>query len=116
LKWENICKIVSNKIKLEELPKYPEVRRDLALLIDESVTFESIYQTAKQTDSLVKQINLFDVYQGEKLPKGKKSYAVSFILQDKEKTLTDDKIEKTMNKILSNLTQKLNATLRSRSE
>jgi len=113
LKWENICKIVSNKIKFEELPKYPEVRRDLALLIDESVTFESIYQTAKQTDNLVKQIDLFDVYQGEKLPEGKKSYAVSFILQDKEKTLTDEKIDKTMNKILGNLTQTLKVTLRS---
>jgi len=112
LKWENICKIISNKIKFTQLPKYPEVRRDLALLIDENITFESIYQTAKQTDSLVKEINLFDVYQGEKLPEGKKSYAVSFILQDKEKTLTDEQIEKTMSKILANLTQKLNATLR----
>jgi len=112
LKWENICKIVSNKITFTELPKYPEVRRDLALLIDENVTFEEIYQIAEQTDELVKKIDLFDVYQGAKLPEGKKSYAVSFILQDKEKTLTDQQIEKTMTKILSNLTQKLNATLR----
>jgi len=113
LKWENIGKIVSNKIKFTEIPKYPEVRRDLALLIDENVTFESIYQTARQTDNLVKRIDLFDVYQGEKLPEGKKSYAVSFILQDKEKTLTDNQIEKTMSKILAKLTQTLNATLRS---
>jgi len=112
LKWKNIRKIVSNKIKFTEISKYPEVRRDLALLIDENVTFESIYQTARQTDNLVKRIDLFDVYQGEKLPEGKKSYAVSFILQDKEKTLTDNQIEKTMAKILSNLTQTLNATLR----
>jgi len=113
LKWENICKIVSNKIIFTELPKYPEVRRDLALLVDENVVFEEIYQIAQQTDKLVKKIDLFDVYQGQKLPEGKKSYAVSFILQDKEKTLTDQQIEKTMTKILSNLTQKLNVTLRS---
>lgn len=113
VKWENVCKFVSDKIKFTEIAKYPEVRRDLALLLDENVTFESIYQIAEQTDKkLVKEIDLFDVYQGDKLPQGKKSYAVSFILQDEEKTLTDQQIEKTMSKILSNLTEKLGASLR----
>lgn len=113
VKWENVCKMVSDKIKFTEIAKYPEVRRDLALLLDENVTFESIYQIAEQTDKkLVKEIDLFDVYQGDKLPEGKKSYAVSFILQDKEKTLTDQQIEKTMSKILGNLTEKLGASLR----
>lgn len=113
VKWENVCKMVSDKIKFIEIAKYPEVRRDLALLLDENITFENIYQIAEQTDKkLVKEIDLFDVYQGDKLPEGKKSYAVSFILQDEEKTLTDEKIEKTMSKILSNLTEKLGASLR----
>lgn len=113
VKWNNVIKLVSDKIKFTEIAKYPEVRRDLALLLDENVTFESIYQIAEQTDKkLVKEIDLFDVYQGDKLPQGKKSYAVSFILQDKEKTLTDQQIEKIMSKIVSNLTEKLGASLR----
>jgi len=113
VKWMNTGKLVTEKIKFTEIAKYPEVRRDLALLLDESVTFESIYQIAEQTDrKLVKEIDLFDVYQGDKLPEGKKSYAVSFILQDQEKTLTDQQIEKTMSKIISNLTEKLGASLR----
>lgn len=113
VKWGNVIKLVSDKIKFTEIAKYPEVRRDLALLLDEDITFESIYQIAEQTDKkLVKEIDLFDVYQGDKLPQGKKSYAVSFILQDEEKTLTDEKIEKTMSKIVSNLTEKLGASLR----
>lgn len=113
VKWENVIKLVTDKIKFTEIAKYPEVRRDLALLLDEDITFESIYQIAEQTDKkLVKEIDLFDVYQGDKLPQGKKSYAVSFILQDEEKTLTDEKIEKTMSKIVSNLTEKLGASLR----
>lgn len=113
VKWETAIKFVSDKIKYTDIPKYPEVRRDLALLLSDEVSFEQIYQIAEQSDKkLVKEIDLFDVYQGDKLPEGKKSYAVSFILQDAEKTLTDEQIEKTMSKILSNLTEKLGATLR----
>lgn len=113
VKWETAIKFVSDKIKYTDIPKYPEVRRDLALLLSDEVSFEQIYQITEQSDKkLVKEIDLFDVYQGDKLPEGKKSYAVSFILQDAEKTLTDEQIEKTMSKILSNLTEKLGATLR----
>src|SRR5690606_7856179 len=113
VKWENVIKFISDKIKFTEIAKYPEVRRDLALLLDQSITFENIYQIASQADKkLVKEIDLFDVYQGDKLPEGKKSYAVSFILQDEEKTLTDQQIEKTMEKILSNLNNELGASLR----
>ncbi len=113
VKWGSIIKLVTDKIKFTEIAKYPEVRRDLALLLDENVTFEDIYQIAEQTDKkLVKEIDLFDVYQGDKLPQGKKSYAVSFIIQDQEKTLTEDQIEKTMSKIVTNLTEKLGAILR----
>jgi len=113
VKWGSVIKLVTDKIKFTGIAKYPEVRRDLALLLDEDVTFEDIYQIAEQTDKkLVKEIDLFDVYQGDKLPEGKKSYAVSFILQDEEKTLTDQQIEKIMSKILNNLTEKLGASLR----
>lgn len=113
LKWEAIIKFVSDKIKFAEIAKYPEVRRDLALLLDQNITFESIYEVAEKTDKdLVKEIDLFDVYQGDKLPEGKKSYAVSFILQDTKKTLTDEQIEKTMSKILTNLTNELGIVLR----
>lgn len=113
LYWGRIQKYVSTKIKFTDIPKYPEVRRDLALLLDESVSFEKVYQIAKQTEkSLLKEINLFDVYQGKNLPEGKKSYAVSFILQDTTKTLTDAQIDKTMSKLQGNFEKELGATLR----
>jgi len=111
--WDAILKIVSTKIKVTDLPKTQEVRRDLALLIDNAITFEQIFSIAKLTEkALLKNINLFDVYQGDKLPEGKKSYAVSFILQDAEKTLTDTQIEKIMSKIQQQLETQLGATLR----
>jgi phenylalanyl-tRNA synthetase beta chain len=113
LKWDKIQKYVSNKIKFTDIPKYPEVRRDLALLVDEKVTFETVYNIAKQTEKkLLKDVNLFDVYQGEKLPEGKKSYAVSFIIQDENKTLNDKEIEKIMSKLQSNFENQLGAQLR----
>lgn len=113
VKWENVTRIVSNKIKFTEIAKYPQVKRDLALLIDNEVTFENIYLTAMQTNKqLIKKIDLFDVYQGDKLPENKKSYAVSLILQDEEKTLTDERIDKAMAIIIEELTQKLGAKLR----
>lgn len=113
IKWENLSRIVSNKIKFTEIAKYPQVKRDLALLIDNEVTFEDIYLTAIQTNKqLIKKIDLFDVYQGDKLPENKKSYAVSLILQDEEKTLTDERIDKAMAAIIEELNQKLGATLR----
>lgn len=113
IKWENLSRIVSNKIKFTEIAKYPQVKRDLALLIDNEVTFEDIYLIAMQTNKqLIKKIDLFDVYQGDKLPENKKSYAVSLILQDEEKTLTDERIDKAMAAIIEELNQKLGATLR----
>lgn len=111
--WGRIQKYVSTKIKFTDIPKYPEVRRDLALLLDESVSFDKVYQIAKQTEkSLLKEINLFDVYQGKNLPEGKKSYAVSFTIQDSTKTLTDTQIDKIMSKLKSNFEKELGATLR----
>jgi phenylalanyl-tRNA synthetase beta chain len=111
--WNLILKLISNKIKFTDIPKYPEVRRDLALLVDNSVTFDTIYEIARQTEkSLLKDINLFDVYEGKNLPEGKKSYAVSFMLQDNTKTLTDEQIDKIMNKLQKNLESEVGASLR----
>jgi phenylalanyl-tRNA synthetase beta chain len=111
--WALILKLLSNKIKYVEIPKYPEVRRDLSLLLDENVSFDTIYNIARQTEkSLLKDINLFDVYQGKNLPEGKKSYAVSFTIQDNTKTLTDVQIDKIMGKLQKNFETELGASLR----
>ena len=111
--WAAILKLISNKIKFTEIPKYPEVRRDLALLLDQAVTYESIYTIAKQTEKLLlKNIDLFDVYKGQNLPEGKKSYALSFSIQDSSKTLTDEQIDKIMSKLQKNFETELGAILR----
>ena len=111
--WNLILKLLSTKIKFVDIPKYPEVRRDLALLVDEAVAFEAIYNIARQTEkSLLKEVSLFDVYQGKNLPEGKKSYAVSFTLQDTTKTLTDEQIDKIMSKLQKNIETELGASLR----
>ncbi|WP_299523778.1 phenylalanine--tRNA ligase subunit beta [Winogradskyella sp.] len=112
--WDNVLEMAQhNKIKFSEIPKYPEVRRDFALLLDNAVTFEDIHTIAKQTEKqLLKNVNLFDVYEGKNLPAGKKSYAVSFTLQDEHKTLTDKQIDKIMSKLQANFESKLGAELR----
>jgi len=112
--WDNVIEMAKhNTITFKELPKYPEVRRDFALLIDDHITFEQIDAIAKQTEKqLLKEVDLFDVYQGKNLPKGKKSYAVSFTIQDENKTLTDHQIDKIMGKLQANFEQQLGAELR----
>ncbi len=111
--WALVLKLLSNKIKFTEIPKYPEVRRDLSLLLDENISFDSIYSIARQTEkSLLKNIDLFDVYQGKNLPEGKKSYAVSFTIQDNTKTLNDVQIDKIMSKLQKNFETELGASLR----
>nr|WP_315222925.1 phenylalanine--tRNA ligase subunit beta [uncultured Flavobacterium sp.] len=111
--WDLILKIITGKIKYSEIPKYPEVRRDLALLIDQKTTYESIYNLAKQTEKgLLKDVNLFDVYEGNNLPEGKKSYALSFTIQDNTKTLTDVQIDKIMSKLQQTFETELGASLR----
>ena len=102
-----------DKIKYKELPRFPEVRRDLALLVDESVTFADLRKAAFQSArGLLKQVNLFDVYRGPKILTDKKQYAISFILQDEEKTLTDAAVEATVAKLLKTFENKFGATLR----
>ena len=102
-----------NKVLFTELPKFPEVKRDLALMIDKNVTFAQIKNIAQKTEKkLLKRISLFDVYEGKNLPEGKKSYAVSFYLQDETKTLQDKQIEKIMEQLISNFKRELGAELR----
>lgn len=112
--WNNVIEVAKfNKIKFADMSKFPEVKRDFALLINENISFEEIYTLAKQSEKkLLKNISLFDVYQGKNLPKGKKSYAVSFTLQDSDKTLTDKQIDKIMSKLQSNFEKQLGAELR----
>ena len=112
--WSTILSISGNKkIKVSNLTKFPSVKRDLALLLDEKITFKEIYDLAFQSErNLLKDVDLFDVYQGEKLPEGKKSYAVSFVLQDKNKTLEDRQIDKIMLKLQQSFENNLEAVLR----
>ena len=112
--WDNIIEVAKfNSIKFTQISKYPEVKRDLSLLINDSVNFEDIYTLAKQSErKLLKDVSLFDVYQGDKLPNGKKSYAIRCILQDAEKTLTDKQIDKIMSKLQTRFEKELSAELR----
>ena len=112
--WDHLLANLSKEVKYREIPKYPEVRRDLALLLDSEVSFETLHSIALQTEKeLLKKVALFDVYQGDKLPKGKKSYAMSFILQDNNKTLTDKQIDKTMAALVEAFEKQTGAQLRS---
>jgi len=114
LNWNAIIAELGDKtVKYTELPKFPEVKRDLALLLDKSVTFAEIEKIAFETErKLLKSVNLFDVYEGKNLEAGKKSYAVSFVLLDETKTLTDGQIEPIMKKLQQNFETKLDAKLR----
>ena len=102
-----------NKIVNKDVAKYPAVRRDLSLLVDQKVTFDELKTIAfKAEKKLIKTVQVFDVYQGDKLPEGKKSYALNFTLQDEEQTLTDAKIDAIMQKIITNLAQNAQAEVR----
>jgi phenylalanyl-tRNA synthetase beta chain len=112
--WENLMKARGDhRVRHKELPRFPEVRRDLSLLLDKSVTFEQIREIAALTEKkLLTRINLFDIYEGERIEKNKKSYAVSFILQDPEATLTDERIERIMKKLMEAYQKELSAEIR----
>jgi len=102
-----------NKIIYQEVSKFPAVRRDLSMLVDKAVTFNQLKQVAQKTErKLLKDVNVFDVYQGDKLPAGKKSYALSFTLQDEEKTLTDKAIDSIMQKLIYNFGKEAGAEIR----
>ena len=114
MNWTQLMKATKkNKVTFTEVPKFPAVSRDLALLVDNAVEFAQIDQVARQTEKkLLKKVELFDVYEGDKLPAGKKSYAVNFILQDEEKTMGDKQIDAIMQKLINNLKNQLKAELR----
>ena len=114
LNWTQLMKATKkNEVLYTEISKHPAVSRDLALLVDKSVEFAQIEQIARQTEKkLLKNVELFDVYEGKNLPEGKKSYAVNFILQDTEKTMNDKQIDAIMQKLIAQLTKQLNAELR----
>ncbi|GHT57348.1 phenylalanine--tRNA ligase beta subunit [Bacteroidia bacterium] len=112
--WNALLKEArKHKTTFADIPKYPEVKRDLSLLLDQSVEFAQIEKIAYETErKLLKEVTLFDVYQGKNLESGKKSYAVSFILQDDTQTLTDSRIDGIMNKLIGNLETRLGAKIR----
>lgn len=112
--WDAVLEeIPTTNFQVQSIPKFPKVKRDFALLLDESVPFEALQKAALQTEKeLLKEVSLFDVYTGKNLPKGKKSYALSFTLQDERKTLTDKQIEKIMNKLQRRFEKDFGATLR----
>jgi phenylalanyl-tRNA synthetase beta chain len=112
--WALLMDMVKkNKIVNKDIPKYPAVRRDLSMYVDLAVTFEDLKGIAFKTEKkLIKNIQVFDVYMGDKIPEGKKSYALSFTLQDEQQTLTDKQIDAVMQKIISNLAQTAKAEIR----
>ncbi len=113
--WDAVLEKVARQQRpvVKPIPKYPSVRRDFALLLDEEIKFSAVAEMAHQTESkLLKKVGLFDVYQGDSLPEGKKSYAVSFTFFDEHKTLTDKKVDKIMKKLRKNYETKFNAELR----
>ena len=114
LNWTALMKVIKkNEVLYTEISKFPAVSRDLALLVDDTVEFAQIEQIARQTEKkLLKKVELFDVYEGDKLPAGKKSYAVNFILQDEEKTMGDKQIDAIMQKLIANIKKQLGAELR----
>ncbi len=114
INWPALFALIKrNRIKYSELPKFPEVRRDLAILLDESVSYADLRKSAFRVGKkLLKQVGLFDVYRGDKIAEGKKQYALSFVLQDLEKTLTDNDVERVMSKMLSTFQNEFGAVLR----
>ena len=112
--WDNVLSLVGKtKLEFTEIPKFPSVRRDLALLLDKKITYKELEELAFNAErKLLKSVNLFDIYEGDKLEAGKKSYAVSFMLQDEEATLNDKQIDNVMQKLIKTYSEKLGASLR----
>jgi len=110
--WQYILKQYDSSVQYKEVPKFPEVRRDLSLVVDKKITFEELRQIAYKTEKqLLRSVNVFDVYEGANL-EGRKSYSISFILQDDQQTLTDKVIDKSMSKLIATYERELNAVIR----
>jgi phenylalanyl-tRNA synthetase beta chain len=113
LNWDYLLKKYKDKLVAEELPKFPEVRRDLSLVLDRNVTFEQVKQVALRTErKLLQSVNVFDVYEGDKIEAGKKAYALSFTLLDRQQTLTDKVIDSVMNRLMQQFEKQLGAIIR----
>ncbi|GAB3821812.1 hypothetical protein GCM10028895_24730 [Pontibacter rugosus] len=113
LNWDYLLKKYKDKLVAEELPKFPEVRRDLSLVLDRNVTFDQLKQLAFKVErKLLQSVHVFDVYEGDKIEAGKKAYALSFTLQDKQQTLTDKVIDSTMNRLMQQFEKQLGAFIR----
>jgi phenylalanyl-tRNA synthetase beta chain len=112
--WDKLIALASQqRFAIQEIPKFPSLRRDFALLLDQHISFDEVKEIAFSTEKkILKGINLFDVYEGSNLPQNKKSYAVSFTFQDEYKTLTDKQVDKVMKKLLAQFEAKLSASLR----
>ena len=108
-----LFRITKHNIVFKELPKFPEVKRDLSLVLDKKIGFDELVKIAKATEKkLIRKINVFDVYEGKNIPENKKAYALSFILQDENKTLTDREIEEVMEKLMKRFKEDLGAVIR----
>ena len=114
ISWPALFELVKrDKVKYKELPKFPEVRRDLALLLDEGISYAALRKSAvRSAKKLLKSVTLFDVYRGDRIPENKKQYALNFVLQDVEKTMTDSDVDKVMTKLMRTFTEEFGATLR----
>ena len=113
IRWAELVKMRQREISIGQLPKYPEVRRDLALLVDEAIEYSRLEELAYKTEKkLLKSVSLFDVYQGKGMPAGKKSYALAFSLRDENKTLTDQEVDKTMKRLFERFNREVGAELR----
>ena len=114
MNFDAFLKLTKNhKVTVEELSKFPEVRRDLALLVDTQVTFSQLREIAFSVEKkLLKNVTLFDVYEGDKLPVGKKSYALNFVLEDTTKTLTDQVIDRVMSTLIREFERRAGAQIR----
>tara|TARA_B110000046_G_scaffold182785_1_gene217491 strand:- start:782 stop:1636 length:855 start_codon:yes stop_codon:yes gene_type:complete len=113
IRWRDLVKMRQREINIGQLPKYPEVRRDLALLVDNGIEYSKLEELAFQTErKLLKSVSLFDVYQGKGMPEGKKSYGLAFNLRDDNKTLTDHEVDKTMKRLFERFNREAGAELR----
>ena len=112
--WDLILRSIrNNKTFFKEISKFPSVRRDLSMLLNKDVSFEQLKLIAFKTErKLLKEVNIFDVYQGDRLPEGKKSYAISFVLQDEEKTLAEKQIDSVTQKLIYSFEKEAGAEIR----
>ncbi len=107
-----VAQVERKKIRFKELNRFPEVERDLALLVDKDVRYEQLEKIAYKTDPAIQSVNLFDVYEGKNLPEGKKSYALNFVITNQERTFTAEEVQAVMDKLIRAYEKEAGAQLR----